>query len=86
MVVSAEMTKRPDRDAQTLYSYLYTLRRGCGLLSAALFTVLWIVAGVFETHYDNLRHDISDFGALTASHPLRYNTALPTERNVTIAP
>ena len=48
----------------------------CGLASAALFTVAWVVAGILEKHYDNLRQDVSDFGALTASHPLPYNIAV----------
>ena len=48
----------------------------CGLFSAAIFTLNWIWAGLLEDNYDNLRQDISDFGALTASHPLPYNLLL----------
>jgi hypothetical membrane protein len=50
----------------------------CGFASAALFTVAWTVAGIFEDHYDNLRQDVSDFGALNATHPLPYNIAVST--------
>ncbi len=46
----------------------------CGIVAAAGFTLLWIVAGAFEHHYDNFRQDISDFGALNATHPDVYNT------------
>jgi hypothetical membrane protein len=37
---------------------------------------LWIAAGLWERNYDNLRQDISDFGALSATHPAPYNTAV----------
>ncbi|MEX1253734.1 MAG: DUF998 domain-containing protein [Dehalococcoidia bacterium] len=48
----------------------------CGLAGAILFTVAWVVTTIFEDGYDALRQDISDLGALTASHPLPYNIAL----------
>jgi hypothetical membrane protein len=50
----------------------------CGMASAALFTVTWVLAGILEDNYDALRQDVSDFGALTASHPLPYNIAIST--------
>lgn len=48
----------------------------CGMASAALLTIAWVVSGLTEDNYDALRQDISDFGALTASHPALYNIAI----------
>ena len=50
----------------------------CGMASAALFSATWVIAGIFEDNYDAFRQDVSDFGALTASHPLPYNIAIST--------
>ena len=57
----------------------------CGLASAVLFTVAWSVAGILEDHYDNLRQDVSDFGALTATHPLPYNVAVSIHGALAVA-
>ncbi len=56
----------------------------CGIAGQALFTFDWIVAGLTESHYDNLRQDVSDFGALTASHPLAYNVVLSLSGALTV--
>jgi hypothetical membrane protein len=48
----------------------------CGLIAAIGFTALWLVAGLWERDYDVLRQDISDFGALNATHPAPYNTGI----------
>lgn len=56
----------------------------CGIVGQIIFTLDWIIAGLTESHYDNLRQDISDFGALTASHPLPYNVALSLSGALTV--
>lgn len=56
----------------------------CGIAGQVLFTFDWIVAGLTESHYDNLRQDVSDFGALTASHPLPYNVVLSLSGALTV--
>src|SRR5262245_52147867 len=48
----------------------------CGIASVVLFTLDWFISGIFEDNYSNMRQDVSDFGALTASHPLPYNIVL----------
>jgi hypothetical membrane protein len=55
-----------------------------GLASVALFTAAWVAAGLFERDYDGFRQDISDFGALNASHPLPYNAALSLSGLLTV--
>ena len=56
----------------------------CGVVGQLIFSLDWIVAGLTESHYDNLRQDISDFGALTASHPLPYNVVLSLSGALTV--
>ena len=55
-----------------------------GIAGQAMFTLDWIVSGLTESHYDNLRQDISDFGALTASHPVPYNVVLSLSGALTV--
>jgi hypothetical protein len=46
----------------------------CGLLTPLTSTVGWLVGGyVQRNEYSSLDDDISDLGALTASHPWIYN-------------
>src|SRR6185436_1765675 len=48
----------------------------CAIAAQVAFVALWIVWGFLEDHYDVTRQDISDFGALDATHPLAYNIIL----------
>jgi hypothetical membrane protein len=48
----------------------------CGIAGQLIFLALWVTWGFLEPDYDIVRQDISDFGALTASHPLPYNIVL----------
>lgn len=48
----------------------------CGVMGSTGFIVLWLAAGLWERRYNTARQDISDFGALTATHPDIYNTGV----------
>ena len=48
----------------------------CGIAGQVIFVVLWLVWGFIEKNYGVMRQDVSDFGALDASHPLPYNVIL----------
>src|SRR6266581_4505611 len=48
----------------------------CGIVAQVVFVVLWLVWGFVEKNYGVMRQDVSDFGALDATHPLPYNVIL----------
>src|SRR5262245_57795566 len=48
----------------------------CGIVAQVAFVALWIIWGFIEENYDVTRQDVSDFGALDATHPLPYNIIL----------
>lgn len=55
---------------------LLRIAAACGVAGQVGFVLLWIVWGFVESDYSVARQDISDFGALDASHPLPYNVIL----------
>ena len=56
----------------------------CGVVGQGAFVALWVVWGFVEKNYDVTRQDISDFGALDASHPLPYNIILSATGALTV--
>jgi hypothetical membrane protein len=56
----------------------------CAIAAQVAFVALWIVWGFLEDHYDVTRQDISDFGALDATHPLPYNIILSITGALTV--
>ena len=47
-----------------------------GFVAQLAFIVLFIIWGFIENDYGVMRQDVSDFGALDATHPLPYNIIL----------
>ena len=72
------------RGESSLASRFIWIAAICGIAGQVVFTFDWIVPGLTESHYDNLRQDVSDFGALTASHPLPYNVMLSLSGALTV--
>ena len=56
----------------------------CGLGAQVVFVALWLIWGFIEKDYDALRQDVSDFGALDATHPLPYNIILSATGALTV--
>ena len=56
----------------------------CGAAGQFGFVMLWFIWGFIESDYSVARQDISDFGALDASHPLPYNVVLSITGLLTI--
>ena len=55
-----------------------------GVAAQAAFVGLWFIWGFIESNYDVTRQDISDFGALDATHPLAYNVILSATGILTV--
>src|SRR5438067_1407234 len=69
--IDASGEAAPDTDASIL-----RIAAICGISAQVIFVVLWLVWGFIEKNYGVMRQDVSDFGALDASHPLPYNIIL----------
>src|SRR4051812_35389013 len=69
--VDAPADVAPDTESRML-----RLAAICGIAAKVGFVVLWLVWGFVENNYGVMRQDVSDFGALDATHPLPYNVIL----------
>lgn len=79
MAIAGQASKAGRADARVL-----RVAAICGLVGQVGFVALWFAWGFIEKNYSVMRQDVSDFGALDASHPVPYNVILSVMGALTV--